>query len=276
MSDASQLEGKPNDAKPAEGKAEGDKPRNPIQPRIDELVRDRTAAQKERDEARQRAEAAERRAAELEAKLNPPKVEETAGPEPAPDPKDFKDASEWSQAFAEWSKEAARREIAAEAEQKEEARKRQEAESADRARAGRFASAEQEYAKDTPDYTDVVAKADFRIANFLADAMIDSNVGPQMRYYFAKNPSELDRLHAMRPHTALTEFGRLEQQFMKRPQKGDEPAAGSLRAVPRPAEQSRAPEPIDPLKATAAAVEKPRGQMTYQEWKAARLAGRIK
>jgi hypothetical protein len=270
-----------SEPKAADPKPDGDKPRNPIQPRINELTKEREDAKRAAEAEKARADAAERRAAELEAKLNP--KDPTPAPvedEAAPDPKDFKDASEWAQAFAEWSRDVARKEIAAENEAKEEARKKQDAENADRTRATAFVAKEQEYAKATPDYAETVAAANFKIADFLADAMIDSDVGPQMRYYFAKNPKELDRLHAMRPHTALTEFGRIENQFMKGGAKANgaaaEANAGSLRAVPRPAEQSRAPAPIDPLKNPGGTVDKPRSQLTYQEWKAARAAGRIK
>jgi hypothetical protein len=119
-----------------------------------------------------------------------------------------------------------------------------------------------------PDFEDMVGSADVVVSNEVRDAIFESDVGPRILYHLAENPEIAEKLQGMTLTRALATIGKLEAQFEK-PQ--TKPVVG----------KSKAPAPINPIKASA------NGPITdldsnrqfhgsYQAWKAARLAGRIR
>ncbi len=245
--------------------AAGEKKHNPkLEKRFSELTKQREAARQEADRERQAREALEARLKELETKVNPPKSEE---PDPKPDPSQFNDALEYAEALAEWTTDRKMRER----DQAELARKAQEEQSRMRQKfQERLDAAKQ----DLPDYEEMIASSDVSVSQPVTDAIIESDVGPQILYFLAENPDFARELAEKSITSQLRSIGRLEAKF----EKSETPKPSVKEPV---AKKSNAPAPINPLKAgsnpsdiTLDADRKFHG--TYQQWKAARAAGKIR
>ena len=236
------------------------KKRNKIEERFSELT-------EQRRQALERAEAAEKRAAELESKVNPKpveKIDNDVGPEPKP--ADYTDAFEYAKDLAKWSTDKALKD-----------RDAQEAEKVQKAEAEKVMKGWQSRVEATkaelPDYTETLLGADnLSVSDDVRDALIESELGPRILYHLAKNPDEVAKINDMSVRGALRYIGKLEAQFEK-PQKEEkkEPEVKIARVAP--------PEPIKPIRASSGADNKVDNQGefqgTYSQWKALRKAGKV-
>jgi hypothetical protein len=114
-----------------------------------------------------------------------------------------------------------------------------------------------------PDFSEVVGKTTIDIPNHLYTAILESETGPQIAYYLAKNPDEARRLVNMSHTESIKMLGRLEDRlgdlsFESKPAKPE--------VTSRSPEVSKAPKPIDPIRGENAAG-KPTDKMTYAEYK---------
>lgn len=246
--------------------ATGEKKQNPkLEKRFSELTKQRELARQEAEKERQARQELENRLRELEAKASPPQA---VDPDPKPDPSQFNDALEYAEALAEWTTDKKLRER----EQQEMARKAQEEQTRKQVE---FQKRVQSAKNDLPDYEDTIAAAgDIPVSAPVGEAIIESEYGPQLLYYLADNP-EFARSLADKSLTAqLREIGKLEAKFEK--------TAPQQESKKEPvAKKSNAPAPISPIKASSATVESGLDSDrafhgTYQQWKAARLAGKIR
>lgn len=246
--------------------ATGEKKHNPkLEKRFSELSKQREAARQDADRERQAREVLEARVRDLESQANPKKSDE---PDPKPNPAQFNDALEYAEALAEWTTDRRMRER----DQAELARKAQEEQSRMRQEfQKRLDVAKQEM----PDYEEMIASSDVAVSQPVTDAIIESDVGPKVLYYLAENP-DFTRALAEKSITAqLRAIGRLEAKFEK-----SEPAP--KQSVKEPvAKRSNAPAPINPLRAASNAsditLDADRAfHGTYQQWKSARSAGKIR
>ena len=245
--------------------ATGEKKHNPkLEKRFSELTKHRDEARQEAERERQAREAVEAKLRDLEAKASPQKSDE---PDPKPNPAQFNDALEYAEALAEWTTDRRMRER----DQAELARKAQEEQSRMR----------QEFQKrldvakqGMPDYEEMIASSDVSVSQPVTDAIIESDVGPQVLYYLAENP-DFTRALAEKSITAqLRAIGRLEAKF----EKSEAPKPSVKEPV---AKRSNAPAPINPLRAASNAsditLDADRAfHGTYQQWKSARSAGKIR
>ena len=121
-----------------------------------------------------------------------------------------------------------------------------------------------------PDFEDMVGSADVVVSNEVRDAIFESDVGPRILYHLAENSELAEKLQKMSPLSAVREIGKLEARFEK------------TEAQSKPiAAKSKAPAPINPLRSAANGRDvnlTSNGEYhgSYQAWKAARLAGRIR
>jgi hypothetical protein len=121
-----------------------------------------------------------------------------------------------------------------------------------------------------PDFEAMVSSADVTVSNEVRDAIFESDVGPRILYHLAENPDFAQKLQGMTLTAALRTIGKLEAQYEKtEPQ--TKPAVG----------KSKAPVPINPIKSAAngrdvALTSDGQFHGSYQAWKAARLAGKIR
>lgn len=245
----------------------------PIQPRINELVDQRNAARTEAETKALEAEAATAEAqalrdrlAEAErqlAILNAPSQQTAA--DPRPDRKNFASDELFTDALSDWK-----------VDQRIVARERKDAETRQAAaqeQVTRNWQAQVEAGKeDMPDFDAVVGAAEMVFQQVVLDAVVDN--GPRVAYHLAKNPEEARRIAAMRPSAAIAAVNKLGEQLAG---DGGNTAAPAAPAPPAAKGQPfKAPEPIETLKGTSTAVGKAEEDMTYEEWKAAYKAGRIR
>lgn len=258
------------DKKPADPPAEEPKPRKPL---IEELVKTRH----ERNAARSEIE-------QLRAELEAVKARQNYMPQEDPDPKPVRDKfasdDDYLEALTDWKADQVitqRQQQAAEAEAAA-AQQRMQDEWLERVEGAK---------KVYPDFADVVGNATIEIKNHIYQAIVESEVGPEVAYYLAQNPAEAQRLNSMSPISAVRMIGKLEEMLLDPAQgapRTSAPAAPQAAPAPAPsaapvsptAKGTSAPEPINPIRGNSnpAVDTRPASEMTYNEWKVRRVAER--
>jgi hypothetical protein len=241
----------------AEDEATGteEKKQNPkLEKRFSELTRQRKEAEAKVKELEERLAARE--------SIREPQTEPESNRKPTPD--DFKDAFEYAEALADWSAEQALARREQEVRQKEVEAKRATViktwqEKLDATKA------------EIPDYEVMVASSSMSVNDTVRDAIVESDVGPRILYELASNDELAEKLSKLSTAGALKLLGKLEAQF----EKTEEPAKAEKKTV---VAKSNAPEPIRPLRSTGgvAEVSMDGNDIPYQQWKAARKAGKIR
>jgi hypothetical protein len=233
-----------------------EKKQNPkLEKRFSELT-------KQRKEAEARAEELERRLAAIEGKQAPQQQAPESTQKPTPD--NYRDAFEYAEALSEWSAEQALLKREQEVKQKEfEVQKQKVIQTWQQKLEATIA--------ELPDYEDMVASSNVKVNDTVRDAILESNVGPRILYELASDDDIAEKLSTMSTASALKLIGKLEAKF----EKTEEPVKAEKKTV---AAKSKAPEPIRPLRSTGgvAEVSMDGNDMSYQQWKAARQAGKIR
>jgi hypothetical protein len=176
------------------------------------------------------------RQAELEAEnrvLRDQVNKRTVAPEPtAPKQDDFGTFEEYLEAKAEWIAEKRVEAKLTEREQKQEQRKLEgERETVVKSWQQKVDAAVTKYA----DYGDALESVDhIEIPEQLQVAIMESDLGADLAYHLAKNPSELERITSLKPHAALMALGKIEDKLSQAPAEVKKPV-------------SKAPAPIKPL-----------------------------
>lgn len=198
-----------------------------VQKRLDELTK--RAAEEREEKLRLMALLEERNKQAPTPKE--PEVKELS----APKRNDFPDDDSWALALTEYAKQSARAEIEAEAKRKadEEAERKSQAEraSVQRSYDERVAS----FTEKHPDFAEVAYAPDAPISQFVADAVLRRESGPDLLYWLASkdNRDEAKRIYDLPPSLQLMELGLLEAR---------------LKAPPVKPTVSNAPAPITPTK----------------------------
>ena len=222
-------------------------------------------------ELTKRAKQAEAEKQALEARLQELEGKQAPAPQQAdpvsekPQASQFNDAFEYAEALAEWSAEKALEQRDIQEQQRKVDEQRNEV--------IKSWSAKLEAAKaDIPDFDDMVASSNVQVRDEVRDAILESDVGPQILYHLASDDDYANKLAAMPTNKALKELGKLEVQFERK-----EAPVEKSETVAR----SKAPAPIKPLtagKGTSDVLIDGNGAFhgTYAQWKAARQAKRIR
>ena len=235
-----------------------------FQDRISEVVHQRNEARAQIEAEKKRAAELEKQLAEFRAKVEPPKPENTK-----PDKSAFTDPFEYAEKLSEWSAQEALRKRDA-----EEASRR--AEEAQRALATAWETRQAAFKAATPEYEAVVQASDIVVSDEVRDAILESDVGPQLLYHLAMNPEVGKKLQTMSRTGALREIGRMEATLAQPVTKPE------TKTETKPIATSKAPAPITPIGGgTATPTSGPvdeDGNVVgdYQAYKAARRAGKIK
>jgi len=232
--------------------------KNPkLEKRFSDITKQREEARAEAKREREARESLEARLRELESKAQP-KAPEAAE---EPKPEQFSDMYEYAKALTDYRVEQRlQEEKVKESQAKAEAERQKVINTwSDRVKAAK---------SEMPDFEDMVGSADVVVSNEVRDAIFESEVGPRILYHLAENPEIAEKLQGMTVTSALRAIGKLEAQFEKTEAK---PVVG----------RSKAPAPINPIKSAANGRDvnlTADGQFhgSYQSWKAARLAGRIR
>lgn len=253
-------------------KAEEKKPKLGIQERFGELTNQRDVARAETKVERDKREALERQLNELQAKINPPKDD---GKPNQADPKYKDNWTIYVEDLADWKTKQA----LAERDQKDlEARNKAEADKVMK----HWQERQNSFKDETEDYDESISSSSVVVSNEVRDAIIESDLGPQILYHLAKNPDEGEKIASMSNRGALRWLGRLEEKLENAYKKDNEPKEESAKAEnKRNVIPSKAPAPITPLKGANNPPEVPIDSAgnfkgDYQEYKALRKAGKIK
>lgn len=243
------------------------KPNPKLERRFSEITKQREAAREEARLEREQRERLEARLKEYESKvtLQAQAPQDDIGEEPKAD--QFSDMYEYAKALAEYT-----------ADKKMAERDQQDL--------NRKAAAEQEVkfkawadrvnaVKSTlPDFDDMVQSSEVRVSDPVRDAIIESEHGPQILYYLAENTEFAQKLAGMSLVSAVREIGKIEARY-------ERDAKASVPDVKPTVAKSKAPAPISPLRGAVNTVDAgldADGNFhgTYQQWKAARAARRIR
>jgi len=264
-------EGESEQDSETEGKATEERKQNPkLEKRFSELTKARKQAEENAAKAQAEKEQLEARLREYEERSNPQQKteEDPIGVEPRAD--QFDDAFEYAKALAEWSAEKA----LYDRDQQDLNRKAEE----ERQKVLKTWSEKLQKAKpNLADFDEIVNSTQVVVSNEVRDAIIESDVGPEILYHLASlDGEEAERFQALPMAKALREIGKLEARFEKQEAAQEE----AVRSKPV-AQKSKAPAPLSPIKATGSAMETPIGSDgefhgSFQAWKAARKAGKIR
>lgn len=246
----------------AEAKQEGERKQNPkLERRFSEITKQREEARKEAQREREAREALEQRLAALEKQQQPQKMAEAVDQEPQPS--QFSDAFEYAKALAEYTADKRIADMKREEAAAKEAEERQ--------KVIQTWAKKVESAKATlPDFDDIVASSDVVVNDDIRDAILESDVGPQILYHLAENDEVARKIAGLSPKAALREIGKLEARFEAKP---DE--------KPAPVVKSKAPAPIQPIRGGKNIPDVPMGSDgvfygTAAQWKELRRAGKIR
>ena len=254
-----QEQSEPNQAEAA--KPQEERKQNPkIEKRFSEITRQREEARQEAQREREARLALEARLQALEQQKAPQKAPEA---EQEPQPHQFTDAFEYAKALTDYRVE---QRLAEQQRQAEEAKAQAERQKTLNEWAKKVESAKAEL----PDFEEMVSSAtDVIIPDHVRDAILESDVGPKILYHLAENAELAKEMSSWSPIKALREIGKLEAK-LEAPKAESKPAAV----------KSKAPEPIQPIRANGKAdlplTANGEFHGTYQAWKAARKAGKIR
>ncbi len=174
----------------------------------------------------------EARIAELTEKLAGSKAPEQSAPkadEAEPNPDDFDDYNAYYKALVKFE---LRQELKQAEKAKQETTVREQREQL----VSSYKAKAQEFAKTTPDFQEVIESADVPVTPVMQQVLLESEMGPQLAYYLAKNPDEADKAVKM----GLVELSRFMGRIEAKLEAEAEPKAVVKKAT-------NAPEPIKPV-----------------------------
>jgi hypothetical protein len=255
-----------NDATTADDQKER-KPNPKLERRFSEITKQREAAREEARLEREQRERLETRVKELEGRVTPQAQapQDDVGEEPTPD--QFSDMYEYAKALAEYT---ADKKMAERDQQDLNRKAAAEQEVKFKAWADRVNAAK----SNLPDFDDMVQSSDVRVSDPVRDAIIESEHGPQILYYLAENTEFAQKLAGMSLVSAVREIGKIEARY-------ERDAKATVPDVKPVVGKSKAPAPISPLRGALNTVDAgldADGNFhgSYQQWKAARAARRIR
>jgi len=244
------------EAKPTEERKSNPK----LEKRFSDITKQREEARKEAQREREARENLEKELAALRQQAQPQVKPVDAKPQPS----QFSDAFEYAEALAEWSTEQA---LVKRDQEERERRADEQRQKVIQSWSQKVAAAKTEM----PDFDDMVASSDVVVPDHVRDAILESDAGPRILYELADNSELAKKITSMSPSAALREIGKLEARFERKTEN----------APSNPVGKSKAPPPINPIRATGNAMGvqvDANGAFhgTYQAWKAARKAGKIR
>jgi hypothetical protein len=170
---------------------------------VDSQVRDESPAVPETKTAHIQQLIDQRRAAEQEAQQAHHRLVNLPPPRPAGDESQYRSDAEWRHAVVQEAVIEAHRSVARVT--AEEAAQR-----AFHARGQTFQARVDGFKERAPDWDQVAKNPNLPITPVMADAITDSNLGPQVSYWLGQNPHEAARIASLPPIRQVAEIGQLE------------------------------------------------------------------
>ena len=249
------------------------KKNNPVQPRIDELTREKRELEEFAESEYEMRLRAEKRIGDLETELKtakPAPVVEEKKEEIEPDPSKYTDQKEFLKDWGAWNRAQALKDFNAE-QALAKARERQAEMDL------RIASQVEDARKEFSDFDEVIAdgaRAEQKnpiVPMHIKEAIYESDVGAYLAYHLRKHPEDEARIYKMSPVAAVKELGKLELKYTK-----DTKGVATSDVSTKPStniETSRAPSPPPKLQGQAAGIvvsdiSKP---MNFKDYRAQRM-----
>jgi hypothetical protein len=247
---------------------------DPVQKRINIAVKKQRVAERERDFLKSSLTRAEEELSQLKSKLS---VEDK------PNREDFEEVSEYAEAVAIW---AAKKEVQI----KEEAEKKAEVDnSVKQSKETMYSALDDALDAGRTKYEDfdtVALNSELQMTEDLVETILDSEIAEEIMYYLGKNPDESADLSKLSPRRAAREVTKIEAKLLAVATKVEEPpkaeeiktpvpkqneaSLGGLEgAPPEPKKVTKAPEPIDPPRASGVTDKDPNtmGPKEYRAWR---------
>jgi hypothetical protein len=197
-------------------------------------------------------------------------------PKPRPTPKDFQiegtdtyDVEKFTEALTDWKLETKLSEVEKKREeaQKQEQSKSEQQKALEAWQQKQGAAAKAKY----DDYDEVIGSANVDVSPLMHEAIMSSEVGGELAYYFATHEDEAAKIARMNSYQAAKAIDKIEAQFaskepaeQKQDKEEKEPAEPPASKAPKPptpvSRPSAASKPFDPND------EKQAKEMTAEEW----------
>jgi len=235
-------EAQPDEAEEVEEEEKKPKKKNSFQERISEVTAEKNAAKEEA--ARLRRELEEYR------KQKPAEPEiQTPSPDERPRPEDYKEWADYVEALSDWK-------VEQKFKQQDEQRAQREVQQSWKARVDAAKT-------EMPDYDEVIQNSNLEVHSTVREAILESELGPKIAYHLATHPDVTESLKKLSIPSQLRELGKIEASLTKP-------------IIEKPAVKvSQAPAPISPIKSSTA-TDLNDDDLSFEDFKAARLAGKIK
>jgi hypothetical protein len=237
------------EAQPQTTEDKGSEPEEPLKV-VEELKRVRKRAQQAEQEA------AVAKAQLEEARRTQPAQPTTPQPKPAtatdkaPDINDYPDYADYIKASVMYDLRQEDK-VKKQAEEQEKVKNRQA--EVDR----KFYTRVNKVVEKLSDYQDVIRTANLSLQTPVLEAIKESEVGPEIAYYLAKNPSVVEKIAEMVSiSSAVREIGKIEAKLSETPA----PTPKQTKQV------TQAPEPIKPTGGNAAPTKKSYEEMSPEEF----------
>ena len=248
--EASKEDDEAEESEPEEGKK---KKKNGVKKRIDKLIRQNA-------ESDARAKFWEQKALEKQTANETPKAApvQLIDSDKLPQADDYATNADFQAALVEFKVEQKLRE-------RDEKARVAEIKSASEKQSQTFADKLTEFAKSKDDYQEALDDVKHIPLNrFFEDQIKTSDLGPELVYQLAKHPSDYERMSKLQPVELLRALGKFEARF----EKSDETSDKTKTEI----KKSKAPAPINPVKAKGSGVSKSFEEMDFQEFSRAREA----
>lgn len=181
-----------------------------------------------------------------------PKAEDA--PPKKPDPKDFETYDEYSEALTDWKVDEKLRK--AEETRQADAKQAQFKET-QRTKVQRYEEGIAEAQKAYEDFDEVIEDYDGPLTIGMQQALLDSDMGPQVAYHIAKNPKLGEKMAGMTILQINKEVAKIEAR-LERQAKGKGEGTATKKT-------SKSPPPIDPVKGSSKSRKSPDDQ-SYEEY----------
>ncbi len=224
-----------------------------VRKRIGKLTKKMRTAERERDLERTKRTELEKELAELRAKT----------PDNAkPKKEDYEDEAEFIEALTDWKVDAAMKASRTkEIEKIEDEDEQQATFEAFEVLDDAIEKGEEKY----PDFKEITGNDDIILSPDVLQLALDTDIPEDIMYHLASNPDESERISSLSLFKAAKEIGKIESELSG---KGKETETKESEPEPKPPKkQSKAPEPITPVR-TDGIVEKDPSKMSAKEYRA--------
>lgn len=183
--------------------------------------------------------------------LKPEKVESLKSSDSKPKSENFDTHEEYVDALTDWKLEQKEKE-------REQKSRENQIKTEQQKKVSDFQAKVQEFQKSHDDFDEVVSDVDDIPLSFaLRDAIVTSDLGPQVMYELAQNRDELTRINSLSLVDAAREIGKIEARLSQ-----ESSSVKKIKTI------TKAPPPIEPVGSKGSArVEKSPDDMSFNEFK---------